>query len=108
MTGILMRPEKLMGIQGQQPDGTAKTRQIKVGCVCAQTRDAKGQLQRDPFSSTYSGTLQPVGERLGYVVTDARGHWLGVLSSVPPRAGCARATSGSAGPTNSGGAGWRW
>lgn len=53
MTGIPMRPEELKGIKGKQPDGTAKTRQIKVGCVFTQTRDAKGQPQRDPSSSTY-------------------------------------------------------
>ena len=53
MTGIPMRPEELAGITGKQPDGTAKTRQIKVGCVFTQTCDAKGQPQRDPSSSLY-------------------------------------------------------
>jgi hypothetical protein len=53
MTGIPARPEELQDIKGKQPDGTAKTRQIKVGCVFTQSRDAKGHPQRDPFSSTY-------------------------------------------------------
>jgi len=53
MTGIPARPEELQDVRGKQPDGTAKTRQIKVGCVFTQSRDAKGQPQRDPFSSTY-------------------------------------------------------
>lgn len=53
MTGIPARPEELQGVKGKQPDGTAKTRQIKVGCVFTQSRDAKGHPQRDPFSSTY-------------------------------------------------------
>ena len=53
MTGIPARPEDLEGIHGKQPDGSAKTRQIKVGCVFTQTLDAEGQPQRDPFSSTY-------------------------------------------------------
>jgi Uncharacterised protein family (UPF0236) len=53
MTGIPARPEELQGIKGKQPDGSAKTRQIKVGCVFTQSRDANGQPQRDPFSSTY-------------------------------------------------------
>jgi hypothetical protein len=53
MTGIPARPEDLHRVKGKQPDGTAKTRQIKVGCVFTQSRDAKGNPQRDPFSSTY-------------------------------------------------------
>ncbi len=53
MTGIPMRPKELEGINGKQPDGSAKTRQIKVGCVFTQSIDARGEPQRDPFSSTY-------------------------------------------------------
>ena len=53
MTGIPARPEELAGIAGKQPDGSAKTRQIKVGCVFTQSRDDQGRPQRDPFSSTY-------------------------------------------------------
>lgn len=53
MTGIPARPEELHDVKGKQPDGSAKTRQIKLGCVFSQSRDAKGQPQRDPFSSTY-------------------------------------------------------
>jgi hypothetical protein len=53
MTGIPMRPEELQGIKGKQPDGSAKTRQIKVGCVFTQSCDGRGAPQRDPFSSTY-------------------------------------------------------
>jgi hypothetical protein len=53
MTGIPARPEELLNVKGKQPDGTAKTRQIKVGCVFTQSHDSKGHPQRDPFSSTY-------------------------------------------------------
>jgi hypothetical protein len=53
MTGIPARPEELQDVKGKQPDGSAKTRQIKLGCVFTQSRDAQGQPQRDPFSSTY-------------------------------------------------------
>ncbi|MCA1807897.1 MAG: UPF0236 family protein, partial [Lentisphaerae bacterium] len=41
MTGIPARPEELLNVKGKQPDGTAKTRQIKVGCVFTQSRDSK-------------------------------------------------------------------
>jgi len=53
MTGIPARPEELQGIKGKHPDGAAKTRQIKVGCVFTQSRDTQGKPQRDPLSSTY-------------------------------------------------------
>ena len=53
MTGIPARPEELQNIKGKQPDGSAKTRQIKVGCVFTQSRDHKGDPQRDPSSSRY-------------------------------------------------------
>lgn len=53
MTGIPARPEELQKVKGKQPDGSAKTRQIKLGCVFTQSRDAQGQPRRDPCSSTY-------------------------------------------------------
>ena len=53
MTGIPARPEELQQVKGKQPDGTANSRQIKVGCVFTQSRDGQGQPQRDPFSSSY-------------------------------------------------------
>ena len=60
MTGIPMRPEELRGIAGKQPDGRAKTRQIKLGCVFTQSTDAHGHPQRDPLSSTYVSTFSDV------------------------------------------------
>lgn len=60
MTGIPMRPEELEGIRGKQTDGSAKTRQIKIGCVFTQSLDSKGQPQRDPYSSTYVSTFGDV------------------------------------------------
>jgi len=62
MTGIPMRPEELRDVRGKQPDGSAKTRQIKLGCVFTQSRDAHGNPQRDPFSSTYVSTFGEVGD----------------------------------------------
>lgn len=62
MTGIPMRPKELIGIRGKQPDGSAKTRQIKIGCVFTQSYDEKGQPQRDPSSATYVSTFGDVGD----------------------------------------------
>ncbi len=74
MTGIPARPEELQDIQGKQPDGTAKTRQIKVGCVFTQSRDAKGQPQRDPFSSTY---FENHADRMKYRTFRRKGYFIG-------------------------------
>ena len=57
MTGIPARPEDLEGIKGKQPDGSAKTRQIKIGCVFTQSNSSDAIPERDPFSSTYLTTF---------------------------------------------------
>lgn len=42
-TGTPMRREELEGIKGKQQDGSARTREAKLGCVFTQTtRDAEG------------------------------------------------------------------
>lgn len=60
MTGIPMRPEELRDVKGKQPDGSAKTRQIKVGCVFTQSLDSEGNPQRDPSSSVFVSTFGEV------------------------------------------------
>jgi hypothetical protein len=53
-TGAPMVPEALEGRRGKQPDGSAKTREIKLGCVFTQhTTDPQGHALRDPVSTTY-------------------------------------------------------
>lgn len=61
MTGIPMRKEDLVDIKGKQPDGSAKTRQIKVGCVFTQSKDGTGAYPFTPGSATYlSAFTDPV------------------------------------------------
>ena len=58
-TGTPMRREELQGRPGKQEDGSARTREAKLGCVFIQTRtDEKGQPIRDPGSTSYVGTYQ--------------------------------------------------
>ena len=58
-TGTPMRREELEGIKGKQQDGSARTREAKLGCVFTQTtRDAEGKPLRDPGSTSYTGTYQ--------------------------------------------------
>jgi hypothetical protein len=58
-TGIPARKEELKGRKGKQPDGSARTREAKLGCVFTQSMvDEKGDPVRDPDSTSYVGTLQ--------------------------------------------------
>jgi hypothetical protein len=58
-TGIPMMRRELAGRKGRQPDGSARTREVKLGCVFTQqTTDDEGHPLRDPDSTTYLGTLE--------------------------------------------------
>jgi hypothetical protein len=58
-TGVPMRPEELIGRKGKQSDGTAKTREAKLGCVFTQTAlDEDGYPIRDPESTTFVGAIE--------------------------------------------------
>jgi hypothetical protein len=62
-TGAPMVPEALEGRKGKQPDGTAKTREVKLGCVFTQQgTDAEGHPVRDPDSTTYLCGLETAGD----------------------------------------------
>ncbi len=58
-TGIPMRPEAVAGRAGKQPDGSAKTREVKL-CVVwsAEGRDAEGNPVRDDGSVSYSAAIE--------------------------------------------------
>jgi hypothetical protein len=62
-TGIPVRPEETAGRKGKQADQSAKTREVKLGCVFTQTKeDQEGRPVRDPGSTSYVATLQPAAE----------------------------------------------
>lgn len=67
-TGVPMRREELLGRKGKQPDGSAKTREVKLGCVFLQTEvDEEGHPVRQEDSTTYIGSFEgaaPFGLRL--------------------------------------------
>ena len=58
-TGIPIRPNELLGRVGKQPNGTAKTREVKE-CVIwtADSRDSEGYPVRDKGSVTYSAGIE--------------------------------------------------
>lgn len=58
-SGTPMRREELRGVKGKGEDGTARTREAKLGCVFTQTvRDADGAPVRDPDSTSYVATYK--------------------------------------------------
>lgn len=58
-TGIPVVPEETQGRRGKQADGSAKTREAKLGCVFSQTSlDKDGKPIRDPNSTTFVGAIE--------------------------------------------------
>jgi hypothetical protein len=58
-TGIPMRAEELDGRAGKQPDGSAKTREVKLCAVwSAEARDSEGMPMRDEGSVSYSAAIE--------------------------------------------------
>ena len=58
-TGVPMRASEIKGRAGKQPDGSAKTREVKLVTVwTAQSTDEHGAPVRDSGSITYSAALE--------------------------------------------------
>jgi hypothetical protein len=63
-TGVPMRPSELEGREGKQPDGSAKTREVKLVTVwTAEGRDEEDIPVRDPGSVTYSAAIESAASR---------------------------------------------
>jgi hypothetical protein len=60
-TGVPMVAEELKGRRGKQANGTAKTRQVYLGCVFTQHRtDDKGHPVRDYESTSYVSSFKSI------------------------------------------------
>jgi len=58
-TGVPMRASELRGRSGKQPDGSAKTREVKICTVwSAEARDADERPVRDEGSVTYTAAVE--------------------------------------------------
>jgi len=58
-TGVPMVAEELAGRAGKQADGSAKTREVKLGAVFTQTQtDEDGRPVRDHAATTYVGSFE--------------------------------------------------
>ncbi len=64
-TGVPTVPRDTAGRRGKGPDGRARTREVKLGCLFTGTGvDERGRPVRDPHSSSYVATLE-AAERFG-------------------------------------------
>jgi len=58
-TGVPVRAQELAGRRGKQADGSARTREAKLGCIFTQVGvDREGRPQREPDSTTYVGAIE--------------------------------------------------
>jgi len=62
-TGVPMRKSELAGRAGKQPDGSSKTREVKLVTVwTAEGRDKEGKPVRDEGSVTYSAAIESAAQ----------------------------------------------
>jgi len=82
-TGVPMRKEELEGRRGKQPDGSAKTREVKLGCVFIQTEvDKEGHPIRKEESTTYIGSFEGAPEFGLLLLQEARRRGLGRAAKI--------------------------
>ncbi len=63
-TGVPLRASELQGRAGKQPDGSSKTREVKLVTVwTAEGRDAEGTPMRDAGSVSYSAAIESAAQR---------------------------------------------
>lgn len=75
-TGVPVVPRETAGRHGKGPDGKARTREAKLGCVFTQTQlDDRGRPERDELSTTYVGGIQNAAEfgKILYAEVERRG-----------------------------------
>jgi hypothetical protein len=82
-TGVPMVAEELKGRRGKQADGSAKTRQVYLGCVFTQHRtDEQGHPVRDYESTTCVSSFQSIAEFGPLLRQEAIGRGLGSAGQV--------------------------
>jgi len=63
-TGVPMRTSELEGREGKQPDGSSKTREVKLVTVwTAEGRDKEGTPVRDEGSVSYSAAIESAAQK---------------------------------------------
>jgi len=82
-TGVPMVAEELAGRAGKQADGTAKTREVKLGAIFTQTKtDQAGLPMRDYASTTYVGSFENAPDFGSRIRAEARRRGAGQAAKV--------------------------
>jgi len=76
-TGIPLRKRELRGRKGKQADGSAKTHEVKVGCVFCQSPRPGVEPLRDPDTTSYIATVKRTGDFGPMLLREARRRNLG-------------------------------
>jgi len=79
-TGIPLRKEFLRGRKGKQEDGSAKTHEVKVGCVFTQSPRPGVEPLRHPDSTSYIATMKRTGDFGPMLLQEARRRNLGAAA----------------------------
>jgi hypothetical protein len=71
-TGVPAVTKETQGRAGKEPDGSAKTREAKLGCVFTQASfDQEGWPIRDPQSTSYVGAIETAEQFGARIATEA-------------------------------------
>ena len=63
-SAVPVRPAEVEGRDGMQPDGSAKTSEVKLATVCtAEGRDKDGRPMRDHGSVSYNAAVESAASR---------------------------------------------
>jgi hypothetical protein len=82
-TGVPMVAEELVGRAGKQEDGSAKTREVKLGAIFTQTKtDEEGLPLRDHASTTYVGSFESAQDFGSRIRAEGRRRGLGRAAKV--------------------------
>lgn len=78
-----MRAQELVGRTGKQPDGSAKTREVKLGAIFTQhVTDAEGHPVRDHQSTSYVASYAPAASFSLLLRAEARRRGVGSAGQV--------------------------
>jgi hypothetical protein len=82
-TGVPMVAAELAGRAGKQADGSARTREVKLGAIFTQTQtEEAGRPMRDHASTTYVGSFESAADFGSRVRAEARRRGLGRAAQV--------------------------
>ncbi len=82
-TGVPMVAEELVGRAGKQADGSAKTREVKLGAIFTQTKtDDEGLPVRDHAATTYVGSFENAADFGSRLRAEGRRRGLGQAAKV--------------------------